>query len=168
MSAIKIKPFNNQPKSFSIKTSTYVIPVGKYARVTPISITCTFNGQEFGASSSTFSSLAAVGMCSNEFTGRITAGALIYGGNSRVISLYQGGSPNPNVYLENGTIHYFTNGNRVNNVSISSVYTYGYIFNNTYSIRPIYRPTFFCNAGDSLSGPTGRFSWLVEEYDIIS
>lgn len=56
-------PFNHQPDSVSIKTSSYTIPSGKYARVTVTDFTSDF----------TIDSVVAIEQC--EFQGTIGSGA---------------------------------------------------------------------------------------------
>jgi hypothetical protein len=48
MSAPFIIPFNFQPVSTSVKTASYTIPAGKYARVKPLRADFTLNGVSLG------------------------------------------------------------------------------------------------------------------------
>jgi hypothetical protein len=46
MSSPIVIPFNFQPKAI-LRTSSYTIPAGEYARVTPIGVSCTVDGTEY-------------------------------------------------------------------------------------------------------------------------
>jgi hypothetical protein len=73
MSATLVVPFNFQPSSVSVKTASYTIPAGKYAKVTVnIDGTGTFTIDGSTALSASQNSVLATSPLATDGTGRLT------------------------------------------------------------------------------------------------
>ena len=182
MSAAIYVPFNYQTTSTTIKTSSYTIPSGKFAKVTPLSICCTINGSYLSTSSvsATYSNSIFTMVTSARFTGRIVASSPLFAtilyqcGEDRAAELIQGNNTIDAFFVDGGLFHIVTGtyqgngGFSYQSVTSGIALVTGPSGIGSATMTTIKLDPFYCNAGDVLSGITGRFSWLVEEYNAIT
>lgn len=182
MSAPIIVPFNNQPALTSFKTTSYTIPSGRYARVTPVITThtelsgtgvfadasgickwtinantvysghTTFFGSRAGSSSFNVT-LPTQCSCKASFFGTGSSGSTVTSPSGIVIYNAQ--------YF--ASTEFVCNGGTLSmSVPATSI---GYMQLNFYSdLEP---QPYWLKAGDVIAG-SSNYKWLVEEYSAIS
>jgi hypothetical protein len=188
MASRLIVPFDNNPSSTTLKTSSYTIPAGKYAVVKPFFTTAprniATNVQNFSLPSPYFATLNGVNVSySSSFTtGTINiSGGANTGTTSSAIgklnvtastavsgqSVFYGSTSSTILYI-GGPSSLSTTVVAGSNITVNlnantffSIYQYS-------SVEVNGDFQFWVKAGDVLSGTAGNFNWLVTEYNAIS
>jgi len=172
MSAPFIIPFNNQPVSASVKTSSYTIPSGKYALVKTLTPRLSIDGVDInplrtvtGSVPNSTSVTVNYDLSIETNTSLISTANFSTSGTGTYINVFSGGYV---LFSASASSTFITNGAHFGNIRVQMGQTT--TGNRSYSFSLNFYPeissqtSFWVNSGTVINGA----SYVVEEFNVIS